>query len=72
MLILLQCKNNAHCSGIGDRVKGLQTAFWMVRPRRRLPASRAQLGTPPAAHSAADVVLAIMTQRHRLQCGLRT
>jgi len=31
MLILLQCKNGAHCSGIGDRVKGLQTAFWMVR-----------------------------------------
>ena len=31
MLVLLQCAKDGHCSGIGDRVKGLQTAFWMVR-----------------------------------------
>ena len=33
MLILHQCPNDGsrHCSGLGNRVNGLQTAFWMVR-----------------------------------------
>ena len=37
MIVLLQCAMDSHCSGLGDRVKGLQTAFWMVRTILRSP-----------------------------------
>ena len=30
MVIALHCAPGRHCSGVGDRMKGLQTAFWMV------------------------------------------
>jgi hypothetical protein len=31
MVIALHCAPGRHCSGLGDRMKTLQTAFWMVR-----------------------------------------
>jgi len=31
LVIALHCEQGRHCSGVGDRMKSLQTAFWMVR-----------------------------------------
>ncbi len=28
----MRCNNDVHCSGLGDRVKGINTGFWLVRP----------------------------------------
>ena len=47
MVIALHCEQGRHCSGVGDRMKSLQTAFWMVRLSSPLPASRAVLRVPP-------------------------
>ena len=32
MLVMMQCVEDMPCKGIGDRVKSLDTAFWMVPP----------------------------------------
>ena len=31
LIITYRCSNDASCGGIGDRIKGLSMAFWMVR-----------------------------------------
>ncbi len=30
-IVRWRCSNEARCGGIGDRINGVQTAFWMVR-----------------------------------------
>ncbi len=32
LIVRWRCSNEARCGGIGDRINGVQTAFWMVRP----------------------------------------
>ena len=31
LIVRWRCSNEARCGGIGDRINGIQTAFWMVR-----------------------------------------
>ena len=31
LIVRWRCSNEARCGGIGDRINGVQTAFWMVR-----------------------------------------
>ena len=31
MIVRLECLKGQPCKGIGDRIKSLQSAFWMVR-----------------------------------------
>jgi hypothetical protein len=60
LIITYRCSNDASCGGIGDRIKGLSMAFWMVRvgrtwragsprpPRRAAPTSSLSITTPMA------------------------
>ena len=31
-VLRMRCTNDGHCAGLGDRLKGLSVAFWLVRP----------------------------------------
>ncbi len=43
LVIALHCEQGRHCSGVGDRMKSLQTAFWMVRSPMLVPIKGAML-----------------------------
>ena len=31
LIVRWQCTTHGHCGGIGDRIKGIQVGFWLVR-----------------------------------------
>ena len=36
-MLTMRCSNELKCSGLGDRVKGINTGFWLVRPSYCVP-----------------------------------
>ena len=44
LIVRWRCSNEARCGGIGDRINGVQTAFWMVR-RKPDPLTRPSISS---------------------------